>query len=216
MDGFGFILLAVLLMIAPSLVVWLLDRVSRKSMVAARALLALSVALLYWSTFNSEFMGPWALSLNPRAAHGVFAYMAAISGAMVVVLLLITARKDEDGKWSFAHIPVALWPVLLLIQADTAPWPKISMTWPLEAFVHMAWAVPIGVLVFRSFPRWTHVIVLYLLAAALAVTDEVLQIFVPDRVFDPRDIVMAVCASCYGVFLAKAREPLPPPTRNGV
>ncbi len=72
-----------------------------------------------------------------------------------------------------------------------------------EEKIHLVEYALLGLLLERSFPSPRGLWLAFFLVTISGVLDEIIQYFLPNRVFDPRDIFMNVTSGVFGVCLAR-------------
>ncbi|MCP4869435.1 MAG: sulfatase-like hydrolase/transferase [Proteobacteria bacterium] len=153
---------------------------------AATGLLLLWIVLLGAMAFGAR---PVAEDLR---AQGMLARAVAVGGLLGAVLCARFLRRDDDRHPVVPWIPMGLTFV-------AAGW--LTTYWNLpEERVHVVQYLPLGVLAWRALGG--KAALAFGLVAVVGAGDELLQGTVPDRTFDPWDVVANAIAGGAGVLLA--------------
>ncbi len=142
-------------------------------------------------------LGVCAIGARPLAeslrANGVLTatVWALTAASLLLVVGLLRGRSGQPSS-----IPL----LPLLATAAAMAWLATLWTLP-EERVHLAQYLPLGLLAWRALDgRWGAALAL---SVAIGLGDELLQGALPDRSFDPRDVLANAVAASAGLLLAK-------------
>jgi hypothetical protein len=165
--------------------------------------------------------------MAPSARTLLALYLAAMFATLPFLREIVTFVIERLG-WGYVSYPLhtvlalcVLLPVMRLIRPPrpALPWPHLAYLGLLTAAllalrllasspvgrIHLVEYALLAVLILRTIPlprKGPHYAFALAAAAAVGVLDEVVQYFLPDRVFDSYDIALNAAAAALGVLTA--------------
>jgi VanZ family protein len=118
----------------------------------------------------------------------------------------------SDREWGFARyqLPAIIWALLIFATSSMPGWvfPHVSVRHA-DKIVHFIYYFVFALLVSRALKHqsWSpdvsrfSLILGFLLATAYGVSDEVHQLFVPERSADPQDLIADMAGALVGVVI---------------
>jgi hypothetical protein len=165
--------------------------------------------------------------MAPSARTLLALYLAAMFATLPFLRGIVTFVIERLG-WGYVSHPLhmvlalcVLFPALRLIRTPrpAPPWPHLAYLGLLSAAlvtlrllasspvgrIHLVEYALLAILILRALPpprKGAHYGLALAAAAVVGLLDEVVQYFLPDRVFDPYDIALNAAAAALGVLTA--------------
>ena len=139
-----------------------------------------------------------------RIAHGIVPELAgfALLGSSIVMIATIPRERIRATNYPLLiHIAVYLVIYLFIASSIGAAEADFSVA-------HTLWTPPVGFLLYSAFGRNYNALAITLCGTFIVSFDEILRLYLPERVFDPIDIFFNVIGFLLGLFIAASRLPL--------
>ena len=117
-------------------------------------------------------------------------------------------EPNSGQRFARYQVPAILWALLIFVSSSIPGWvfPRVNIR-NLDKVVHVFYYLVLAVLVARAFRHQTRfqafwrfsLIMSFLLATAYGVSDELHQLFVPERSYDPQDLLADMAGALAGV-----------------
>lgn len=136
-----------------------------------------------------------------ESEHDALSYLLFLIITGTSLGLLITARIPENTRFytlvAVAYIIVIAMPALIFVGQDGRGKADV---------VHAMWAFPLGLGFATGLHRRTGVLISLLAALTLASVDEMIQLYLPHRVFDLHDVWLNLTAASSGYAIGIVRQ----------
>ncbi|PKL35033.1 MAG: hypothetical protein CVV45_00205 [Spirochaetae bacterium HGW-Spirochaetae-10] len=136
-----------------------------------------------------------------ESEHDALSYLLFLIITGTSLGLLITARIPENTRFytlvAVAYIIVIAMPALIFVGQDGRGKADV---------VHAMWAFPLGLGFATGLHRRTGVLISLLAALTLACLDEMIQLYLPHRVFDLHDVWLNLTAASSGYAIGIVRQ----------
>lgn len=166
------------------------------------AIVPLLAPLLYaCAIYASTLFGSESANSLIESEHDVLSYLLFLIVTGTSLGLLITARIPKNTRSYppvvLAYIIVLAMPALVFVDQDGQGKANV---------IHAMWAFPLGLGFSSGLHRRIGVLISPLVALTLASVDEMIQLYLPHRVFDLHDVWLNLTAVSAGYVLGIIRQ----------